>query len=115
MLKQHLKSCWKQVATIGGAIVIISSVIAFDTRFAKTIAVDKEFLNVRTEVASAINEVKKSLQLQQDITRLNSMTDQMARQKQLIKIYPKDIELKDDYENMKNEKIKIQQQIEKRM
>ena len=60
---------------------------------------------------NAIKEVKKSIELQQDISRLNTIIDQIMQIKILLKKHPKDQDLLDDLETLKSEKIKLQQKM----
>lgn len=105
---ETIKSSWKQVAGIVGVLAIITSILTFDARYAKSGDITK----LETNVVNTIQEVKKSFELQQNITRLDSITDQMMKTKLLIKQYPKDAELQEDYESLKLEKQRLQRKVE---
>ena len=106
---EYIKRCWKQVATTVGVLAIITSILTFDARYAKT----DDIKNVETKVAATIDQLQKNLQLQQDITRLNNVTDQMIKTRGLVKQYPKDKDFKEDYEILKSQRTKIQEKIDK--
>jgi len=106
-----IKNCWKQVSMVVGMLAIIMGILTFDARYAKTQEVSKEFKQTEIKVADAIKEVKKSIELQQDISRLNTINDQLMQTKILLRKHPKDQDLIDDWEVLKSEKIKIQQKM----
>lgn len=99
---------WKQITGIVGVLSIITSILVFDARYAKT----AEVKALETNVVNTIQEVKKSIQLQQDVTRLDTVTDQMMKTKLLIKSYPRDKELQEDFDNLKKEKQRLQRRVE---
>jgi hypothetical protein len=128
---EYLKQCWKQVAGAVGVLAIITGIITLEARYAKTAEIEKisskiettataqdnkfnsKITKVESDVSNTIKEVTKSLQLQQDVFRLNFVSDQMMKTKSMMKTYPKDQELKEDYENLKLERAKIQMRIDK--
>jgi hypothetical protein len=110
-LLEYIKGGWKIIVYITSGIGIIASLFVFDARYAKMYALEK----MEKDVVVTIQEVKKSIQLQQDINRLDSITDQMMKAKLLMKTYPKDKDLKEDYESLKIQKDKIKQSVEEKM
>jgi len=106
---QFMKNCWKQVSVVVGVIAIVTSILAFDARYAKSADIDR----LEGKIVSTLQEFKKSLELQRNIDRLTSITDQLMKIKFLLKQYPKDKELKEDYENLKIERDKLQLKVEK--
>jgi len=56
---------------------------------------------------------KLSLQIQQD--RLENVTTEYYRLKQLIRLYPDDSELKDEFEQVKERRLEIKRKIDQQM
>jgi len=119
-----LKKEWKLVTTVVGVLTIMITLGGVDARYAKTTETNEkltqadkkkteEINKAKTEVVQTIAELKKSIELQRDIHRLESTSDQMMKVKILMKTYPKDKELKDEYEELKDKKEKLQEKIEK--
>lgn len=115
----YLKKEWKLVTTVIGVLSIMISLGTIDARYAKTAEVKEldqkkttEIKQVKTEVAETITELKKNIQLQRDIMRLESVSDQIIKTKLLLKTYPKDKDLKEDYETLKQQKEKLQEKID---
>jgi hypothetical protein len=117
---EFLKLWKKGVIAALGVLAVIAAILAFDARYAKPedvqkveVITDAKIKTVETNTAKSINEVTKTIQLQQNVIRLNAVNDQLIKTRGLIKTYPKDKELQEDYENLKEERTKIQQSIDK--
>lgn len=119
-----IKKEWKLVTTVVGVLSIMITLGGIDARYAKTAETNEkinqvdvkkteEIKKAKTEVTETIVELKKSIELQRDINRLESINDQLMKTKILIKTYPKDQELKTDYQELKDKKEKLQEKIEK--
>ena len=100
-MPEVLKTWWRQVLGIVGGLALITGIIAFDARYAKS-----------EDVKQTFTEVKKSFQLQQDLWKLESLNEQIVKSKAQIKLNPKDQEIKDEYNELKIKKEKLQQNIE---
>jgi len=116
-----ISGCWKLIVTTVGAIAIAVTVISFSSQ----IATSADIRKMESQTAASIEQVekraearqqqfKKSMDLDRDISRLYQIQDNITRQKQLIKQYPKDKELAEDYEQLKKEKAILQERIDKR-
>jgi hypothetical protein len=116
-----ISGCWKLIVTVVGAIAIVVTVISFSSQ----IATSADIKRMESQTAASIEQVekraegrqiqfKKSMDLDRDISRLYQIQDNITRQKQLIKQYPKDKELVEDYEQLKKEKAILQERIDKR-
>lgn len=119
-MMEFLKLWKKGVIAALGVLAVIAAILAFDARYAKPedvqkveVITDAKIKTVETNTAKSINEVTKTIQLQQNVIRLNAVNDQLIKTRGLIKTYPKDKELQEDYENLKEERTKIQQSIDK--
>lgn len=102
-----LKKYYKTVLIIMGALITFWT---FNAHFASSEDLQKE----KNERTIAISEMKKSMELDRDINRLNSVNDNLMKSKIQLRTYPKDKEIKEDIENLKAEKEKIQERIDKR-
>lgn len=108
MLLNFFKTWWKHVITIAGVISIITTIILFDARYAKTEQQEK----IETKVTETSDRVK-TIDIKQNIMRVNSITEQMLKTRILMKTYPKDKEIKEDYKILQQEKINAQQELDK--
>jgi len=106
----YLKFCWKGVLTVVGVLAVITAL----TTFYSTLATSADLVKIKEETNSAIGQLKKSMDLDRNINRLNQINDSLMRAKILQKTYPNDRELKEDIETLKRDKMKLQQRIEER-
>jgi hypothetical protein len=61
-----------------------------------------------------IQQFRKSMELRDDINRLNQVNSDLMRTKQQMRQYPRDKDFKEDYETLKADKEKIQKRIDAR-
>lgn len=121
MIITWLKDCWKIVVTIIGAIGIISILVTFTSQYATSGDLDKvkaeaavNLEKAKIETKAIIVEFKKSMDLERDITRLNSINDSLIKAKIQQRNYPKDKDIAEDVEQLKKDKAILQERIEKR-
>ena len=107
---EYLQRCWKGIASIAGMIVIAGGIMTVPTYVATPADLEK----VKADTKQTIQELRKSIELDRDITRLNQVTDSLMKAKIQQRQYPKDKDLKEDIETLKTDKEKLQKQIEKR-
>ncbi|MFA5394401.1 MAG: hypothetical protein WC346_00095 [Methanogenium sp.] len=105
-----LKDSWKKTMSIAGAIGIMIALTSFYSNIATSADIEK----VRKDTASTIEQLKKSIELDRDISRLNQINDSLMKAKILQRQYPKDKDIAEDIETLKSEKSKVQQRIETR-
>jgi hypothetical protein len=106
-MKEWLQSSWKTMITIVTALGMLTAATVFYSTLATSADLEKAKTEIRTEF-------QKSMQLDRDIARLNSVNDNLMKAKLQQRSYPKDSEIADDIETLKSEKEKITQRIEKR-
>jgi hypothetical protein len=109
-MMEWLKNNGKNViATIVLALSFIGGVFAFDDRYVTA----KEFVLAEQRTVQTL----KTFQDRQERTyleqRYQTLTDQMMKQKQMIRTYPKDQELKDDYDVIVKEREDVKQKLNK--
>ena len=107
---EYIQRCWKGILTFVGVLAVITAL----TTFYSTLATSADIIKIREETNSAIGQLKKSMELDRDINRLNQVNNSLMRAKILQKTYPNDRELKEDIEVLKKDKTKLQQRIEER-
>jgi len=107
---EYIKNCWKLIVTIAGALGIAITIISYSSSIATSADLEK----VKIAVKADIGQLKKSMELDRDITRLNQVNDSLMKAKLLLRTYPKDKDLLEDIETLKEDKIKIQQRIDNR-
>jgi hypothetical protein len=105
---EYIKQCWVYVVTIAGALVTITGILAFDARYAKTDDMDKVTINI----ASAAEQIK-AVKIEQNMMKLELINKQMLQTRLLMKTYPNDRELKQDYRTLEQEKNTVQEEIKK--
>jgi preprotein translocase subunit SecF len=109
-----LKNSWKMVATIIGALAIMTTLTTFYSNLATSDDVAKAKAEVKAENSAAIQELRKSIQLNEDINRLDRINDNIIKAKIQLRQYPKDKDIKDDIKNLIQEKVKVKEKIENR-
>jgi biopolymer transport protein ExbB/TolQ len=107
---EYIQRCWKGLATIMGMIALAGGIITLPTFVATPADIEK----VKSETKQTIQELKKSIELDRDIARLNQINDSIMKAKILLRQYPNDKDLKEDIETLKEDKQKLQERIEKR-
>ncbi len=105
-----IQRCWKGVLTVVGILAVITAL----TTFYSTLATSADLMKIKEETNSAITQLKKSMELDRDINRLNQVNDSLMKAKILQRSYPNDKELKEDIDSLKQDKLKLQQRIESR-
>jgi len=99
------------VKTIAGAMAIIIGIFVWDARYAKTVQVANDLHAAEQKTVQTIQSLKGTIELDQDITRLQNNMDMIIKMKMLIRSYPNDKELKEDYESLVKEKEALQKKI----
>lgn len=108
-----LRDSWKIAISIVGGLAILGTLIAFNARYATSDDLKQTVQSIRTENSIAIQELRKSMELDRDIARLNMIMDNLVKAKLLQRQYPNDPEIKSEIDELKLEKEKIQKRIEK--
>jgi hypothetical protein len=122
---RFLAGCWKGVLTVVGVIGTIVFINSFYSSLATSADLQKavqaveqkssaQVLLLEKKTEAQIQQFQKSMELDRDLNRLNNVNDNLMRTKQQLRVRPKDKDLQEDYEALKEEKIKLQQKIEKR-
>lgn len=93
--------------TFAGMIVVAGGIMTIPTY----VATPADLKQMKTEI---VTEFNKSMALERDISRLNSISDSLIKAKIQLRQYPKDADLKEDVESLRSEKEILQQRIQKR-
>lgn len=107
---EYLKNTWKGVLGVVGVLAVITAL----STFRATLATSADLERVRTDTKQTIQELKKSIELDRDISRLNQVTDSLMKAKIQQRNYPKDKDIAEDISTLKADKEKIQQRIDAR-
>jgi len=110
-LIEWLKTSGAVVKTIAGAMAIIIGIFVWDARYAKTVQVANDLHAAEQKTVQTIQSLKNTIDLDQDISRLKNNMDMVIKVKMLMRSYPNDKELKEDYENLVKEKELLQEKI----
>jgi hypothetical protein len=110
MILEYLKNTWKGVLSVVGVLAVITAIGSFRA----TLATSADLTAVREETKSAISQLKKSMELDRDISRLNQINDSLMKAKIQQRAYPKDKDIAEDIETLKEDKAKVQERIDKR-
>jgi len=108
---EWLKTSGSVVKAIAGALAIIIGIFVWDARYAKTVQVANDLQAAEQKTVQTIQSLKSTIDLDQDITRLQNNMDMIIKMKMLIRSYPNDKELKEDYESLIKEKEALQKKI----
>jgi len=99
------------VKTIAGAMAIIIGIFVWDARYAKTVQVANDLHAAEQKTVQTIQSLKSNIDLNQYVIRLQNNMDMIIKMKMLMKSYPNDKELKEDYESLIQEKEALQKKI----
>jgi hypothetical protein len=105
---EYLQRCWKGLASIVGMLAVGGTILTVPT----FVATPADIVKVKAEVAGTLQEFKKSIELDRDITRLNQVNDSLMKAKIQQRAYPKDKDIEEDIETLKEDKAKLQKRIE---
>jgi len=98
-----LKNCWKGVLTIVGVLAVVTTLVTFYSNLVTT-----------SELNAAVTQINKSIELRDNVFRLNNINENITRVRLLLKTRPGDKDLQEDYETLKKDKEKLQKVIDKR-
>jgi len=108
---EWLKTSGAVVKTIAGAMAIMIGIFVWDARYAKTVQVANDLHAAEQKTVQTIQSLKNTIELDQDISRFKSNMDMLIKVKMLMRSYPNDPELKEDYTNLMKEKELLQEKI----
>ena len=108
-LKDFWNKSWKGVTLVASIIGIIMALVTFDARYAKS----NDVVQAKQEVLQTFQQFKKSLDLRDDITKLDAVNTQLMNTKIQLRNHPNDQDLKEDYESLKQQKVYLQKRIDK--
>jgi len=108
---EWLKTSGAVVKTIAGAMAIIIGIFVWDARYAKTVQVANDLHAAEQKTVQTIQSLKNTIDLDQDISRLKNNMDMVIKVKMLMRSYPNDPDLKEDYTNLMKEKELLQEKI----
>jgi len=108
---EWLKTSGTVVKSIAGALVIITAIFVWDARYAKTVQVANDLQAAEQKTVQTIQSLKNTIELDQDISRLQNNMDMIVKMKMLLRSHPNDKDLKEDYENLVKEKEVLQKKI----
>lgn len=111
---EFIKGCWKGVLTVVGVIAVVITLNSFYSSLATSADLKQMKEEVKQYAAQSVMELKKTMDLDRDISRLDSITDSLIKARLQQRTYPKDQSIKDDVDALTMEKEKIKQRIDKR-
>lgn len=107
---EWFKSTWKGVLTIVGVLAVITSL----TTFYSTLATSADLAKEKQERVLGQEEMMKTIRLNRNLDRLNTVTDSLMKARIQQRSYPRDKDIAADVEQLKVDKLKLQQEIEGR-
>jgi ClpP class serine protease len=105
-LKQNIKIVLGTMALVLG---LVSAILAFDDRYATS----KELAKMEQQTVQTLQQFKNNMEQDHLQRRYMTLTDQEMQLKILIQKYPSDAGLKEDYNNVREEKRKVQEKLDK--
>jgi len=105
-LKNNMKAI---IGTIVLVLSLIGGILAFDDRYATC----KELARLEQQQVKTFQEFKQDMDRDRIEQRYINLTDQAMSLKILMKKYPNDIELKEDYDKVMKERDKTKEQLDK--
>ena len=97
------------IGTIVLVLSLIGGVLAFDDRYATC----KDLAKLEQQNIKTFQELRKDMDRDRLEQRYINLTDQAMSLKILIKKYPNDTELKEDYDKVMKERDKTKEQLDK--
>lgn len=121
MFYEFIQKIWKGVALVASILVTVGIITAYDNKIAKSADLEKVKKANADAIAQAelktdvkFTEFKKTMDLDRDIARMNQVNAAITQIRLLLKTHPKDKDLQDDLVDLKVEKSKLQERIDKR-
>jgi ABC-type phosphate transport system auxiliary subunit len=103
ILLEFIQKCWKGVLTVAGVIAIVTTMTTFYSSLVTT-----------SELNAAVDGINKSIELRDNLRRLDNVTDSLMKSRIQQRQYPKDKDIAADIEALKIEKEKLQKAVEKK-
>ncbi len=98
-----IQRCWKTVVAIAGGLAIIMVILGVDDRYFK-----------KVDAAEQFQQIKQSMQLDRDLSKLESINKQLMDIGILMVSHPNDKRLKAMQDALEAEKKKAQESINKK-
>jgi len=95
--------------TMGIILGLVSSLFGLDSRYARS----KELAQMEQQTVQTFQQFKQDYQRDRLQQRYTTLTDQMVNLKILMKKYPSDQDLREDYNNVIREREKVKEQLDK--
>ena len=109
-IKENMACVGRVLGAVLLGLSVITAVFALDGRWVKQSELQaQEQRTVKTLEQFEQRQDRKYLEQRQQ-----TLTDQMMTQKQMMKKYPKDAEVKEDYEAIKEERDKVKEELKKK-
>jgi hypothetical protein len=109
-IKENLSCVGRVLGAVLLGLSVITAVFALDGRWVKQSELQaQEAKTVKTLEQFEQRQDRKYLE-----QRNQTLTDQLMTQKQMMKKYPKDEEVKEDYKAIKDERDKVRNELEKK-
>jgi hypothetical protein len=109
-IKENLSCVGRVLGAVLLGLSVITAVFALDGRWVKQSELQaQEQKTVKTLEQFEQRQDRKYLE-----QRHQTLTDQLMTQKQMMKKYPKDEEVKEDYEAIKEERDKVKEELKKK-
>jgi hypothetical protein len=109
-LKENMACVGRVLGAVLLGLSVITAVFALDGRWVKQSELQaQEAKTVKTLEQFEQRQDRKYLE-----QRHQTLTDQLMTQKQMMKKYPKDEEVKEDYEAIKQEREKVKEELKKK-
>jgi hypothetical protein len=103
----------KGVVTIVGTFAIIGAIIGAYTQIATSSDLEKVRQETKETIKQVGEQIQKSFELKSNIDRLNNINDTLIKARIQQRTYPRDEELKEDIDKLKEEKSKLEERIRK--
>jgi hypothetical protein len=104
---EWLKKNIKTILFVMGALITFWT---FNSHFASS----EDLKKVADKTTASIQEMKKSMELDRDISRLNNVTDSLVKSRIQQRYYPRDKDIAEDVGRLKAEKARLETQIKGR-
>lgn len=104
---EWMKKFGARLAAIPAMIAVVGGIMAVPGY----VATPADLKQMKTEL---VTEFNKSMALERDISRLNNVNEMLLKARMQQRDYPKDKTIAEDIQTLKEDKVKLQERIEKR-
>ena len=111
IVKKRFSFSWQWVPVVGGILAILFGILKWNEGIAKTDQVKESLNHLETMVVQTLEKFQDKMDYKIQRDRLDNLKDQEIKLKTQQRSMPTNAEIKEDLEEVKKEKIKVEEKI----